>query len=261
MGRRLCKEALGRLTCSSPRSATPRCGAIYFHQDRRNRPGRERLSVNGVRGRPAASPSWASRSTAARVVHAAADGQRHYMPLDERDRLPGSEILQLPSSTPRPTTPSTTWDRCRHRARDRARLRRPGSRYDGTGALRLVDRGGPGAVRRAREASHRAVQRLHLCGPRPKHKVNGASPVGENIGDLGGLQIGYAAYRIATEGHATSTASPVPSDSSSAGRRSGGQGPRGRGDPAARRGPALAGRHPRQRGPQLSSTGLRRRAG
>ena len=32
------------------------------------------------------------------------------------------------------------------------------------------------------------------------HKVNGGLTVGENIGDLGGLQIGYSAYRIATEG-------------------------------------------------------------
>lgn len=34
----------------------------------------------------------------------------------------------------------------------------------------------------------------------PGHKVNGALTVGENIGDLGGLTIGHAAYRISTEG-------------------------------------------------------------
>ena len=33
----------------------------------------------------------------------------------------------------------------------------------------------------------------------PGEHVNGALTVGENIGDLGGLQIGYSAYRIATE--------------------------------------------------------------
>ncbi len=34
----------------------------------------------------------------------------------------------------------------------------------------------------------------------PGHQVNGALTVGENIGDLGGLTIGHAAYRISTEG-------------------------------------------------------------
>ena len=34
----------------------------------------------------------------------------------------------------------------------------------------------------------------------PDQRVNGALTVGENIGDLGGLAIGYAAYRIANEG-------------------------------------------------------------
>ena len=75
-----------------------------------------------------------------------------------------------------------------------------GSRYDATGsAARLVDRGGPGPVRRAHPGPDRPVQQLSPIAA-PDEKVNGALTVGENIGDLGGLAIGYSAYRIATEG-------------------------------------------------------------
>ncbi|WP_353509794.1 M13-type metalloendopeptidase [Intrasporangium sp.] len=76
-----------------------------------------------------------------------------------------------------------------------------GSRYDGTGALRdwwtEADR------ERFDALAQRLIEQFNGYTPlglEPKHKVNGALTVGENIGDLGGLQIGYAAYRIATEG-------------------------------------------------------------
>ena len=75
-----------------------------------------------------------------------------------------------------------------------------GSRYDGSGALRdwwtAEDR------ERFDALAARLIEQFSSCTPEgldPKHRVNGALTVGENIGDLGGLQIGYRAYRIATE--------------------------------------------------------------
>ncbi|GAA2473017.1 M13 family metallopeptidase [Terrabacter carboxydivorans] len=75
-----------------------------------------------------------------------------------------------------------------------------GSRYDGTGALRdwwtEADR------ERFDALSQRLIEQFSTYTPAglsEDHKVNGGLTVGENIGDLGGLQIGYAAYRIATE--------------------------------------------------------------
>jgi putative endopeptidase len=76
-----------------------------------------------------------------------------------------------------------------------------GSRYDGTGALRdwwtEADR------ERFDTLSQRLIEQFSAFTPAglsEDHKVNGGLTVGENIGDLGGLQIGYSAYRIATEG-------------------------------------------------------------
>ena len=74
-----------------------------------------------------------------------------------------------------------------------------GSRYDGAGNLRdwwtAQDRERFDAKADALKAQFDHVE------PRdaPGHRVNGALTVGENIGDLGGLTIGHAAYRIACE--------------------------------------------------------------
>jgi putative endopeptidase len=75
-----------------------------------------------------------------------------------------------------------------------------GSRYDGTGALRdwwtEADR------ERFDALAQRLIEQFNEYTPAgldESHKVNGALTVGENIGDLGGLQIGYSAYRIATQ--------------------------------------------------------------
>ncbi len=74
-----------------------------------------------------------------------------------------------------------------------------GSRYDGAGNLRdwwtAQDRERFDAKADALKAQFDALE------PRdaPGHHVNGALTVGENIGDLGGLTIGHAAYRIACE--------------------------------------------------------------
>ncbi|WP_457253305.1 M13 family metallopeptidase [Pedococcus sp. P5_B7] len=75
-----------------------------------------------------------------------------------------------------------------------------GSRYDSTGALRdwwtEEDRA------RFDERTQALIAQFSTLSPiaAPDEKVNGALTVGENIGDLGGLAIGYSAYRIATEG-------------------------------------------------------------
>ncbi|MDN5768939.1 MAG: peptidase M13 [Humibacillus sp.] len=75
-----------------------------------------------------------------------------------------------------------------------------GSRYDGTGALRDWwtddDRTRFDALAKALVAQFDGYT---PAGLDESHKVNGGLTVGENIGDLGGLQIGYSAYRIATE--------------------------------------------------------------
>ncbi len=75
-----------------------------------------------------------------------------------------------------------------------------GSRYDATGALRdwwtEEDRA------RFDERTQALIAQFSAYAPlaAPEATVNGALTVGENIGDLGGLAIGYGAYRIATEG-------------------------------------------------------------
>ena len=76
-----------------------------------------------------------------------------------------------------------------------------GSQFDGWGGLReLVDRRGPGPVRRAGRRRSSPSSSGMESRYAPGSQVNGALTVGENIGDLGGLTIGYAAYRIATDG-------------------------------------------------------------
>jgi putative endopeptidase len=75
-----------------------------------------------------------------------------------------------------------------------------GSQYDGEGNLRnwwtSADR------ENFDSRAQRLIAQFNQLESRdaPGHKVNGALTVGENIGDLGGLTIGHAAYRISTEG-------------------------------------------------------------
>jgi putative endopeptidase len=71
-----------------------------------------------------------------------------------------------------------------------------GSQFDGRGQLRVwwteEDR-----ARFEERAAALAAQFSELeTRDAPGHKVNGRLTVGENIGDLGGLTIGYSAYRI-----------------------------------------------------------------
>ncbi len=75
-----------------------------------------------------------------------------------------------------------------------------GSRYDGTG--NLVDWWTEDDRARFDALANTLIEQYAGFEPRalPGRTVNGALTVGENIGDLGGLTIAYAAYRIATEG-------------------------------------------------------------
>ncbi|MFW5468999.1 M13 family metallopeptidase [Knoellia sp. CPCC 206435] len=75
-----------------------------------------------------------------------------------------------------------------------------GSQYDGEGNLRNWWTESDRANFDGR--AQRLIAQFDQLESRdaPGHKVNGALTVGENIGDLGGLTIGHAAYRISTEG-------------------------------------------------------------
>ncbi len=74
-----------------------------------------------------------------------------------------------------------------------------GSQYDGAGNLRNwwtdADREQFDALSRRLIAQFDRLEPIAAAG----HFVNGALTVGENIGDLAGLGVGYAAYRIACE--------------------------------------------------------------
>jgi putative endopeptidase len=75
-----------------------------------------------------------------------------------------------------------------------------GSRFDAQGALR--DWWTPQDRARFDERTQSLIAQFSELSPlaAPEGKVNGALTVGENIGDLGGLAIGFSAYQIATEG-------------------------------------------------------------
>lgn len=74
-----------------------------------------------------------------------------------------------------------------------------GSRYDGQG--NLVDWWTEQDRSNFEQRATALIEQYNALEPiaAPGHKVNGALTVGENIGDLGGLTIGYAAYQVATE--------------------------------------------------------------
>ena len=75
-----------------------------------------------------------------------------------------------------------------------------GSKYDGTG--NLVDWWTDSDRNEFEKRTKALVEQYAALEPRqaPGHHVNGELTVGENIGDLGGLSIAYAAYRISLAG-------------------------------------------------------------
>ncbi|HET7414191.1 MAG TPA: M13-type metalloendopeptidase [Arthrobacter sp.] len=75
-----------------------------------------------------------------------------------------------------------------------------GSQFDGDGALRNW---WSDEDRKAFEAlTARLVDQYNVLSPREAegHTVNGSLTLGENIGDLGGMMIGYKAYQISLQG-------------------------------------------------------------
>ncbi|MGB7818745.1 MAG: M13-type metalloendopeptidase [Ornithinibacter sp.] len=75
-----------------------------------------------------------------------------------------------------------------------------GSMFDGTGTLRDWWTEEDRAAFQSRADALAAQFDTLETRDAPGHKVNGALTVGENIGDLGGLTIGYSAYRISLDG-------------------------------------------------------------
>ncbi len=75
-----------------------------------------------------------------------------------------------------------------------------GSRFDGTGAL--VDWWTEDDRTAFEALTSRLVEQYEALSPSaaPGHQVNGKLTLGENIGDLGGLTIAYAAYRLSLDG-------------------------------------------------------------
>ena len=81
-----------------------------------------------------------------------------------------------------------------HRPRDRPRLRRPGPQVRRHGRLaRLVD-AGDGASYTPRRPTGWSAQ-YDSYEPIPGVHIKGQLTLGENLGDLGGLEVAYAAYR------------------------------------------------------------------
>ena len=141
-----------------------------------------------------------------------------------------------------------------------------GSRYDGDGNLvdwwTEDDRAGFDVLTKALIAQYDGFTPEGLDG----HHVNGASTVGENIGDLGGITIAHKAYLLSLEG--SRGARDRRPDRQPAGVPRLGPGvadghPRGRADPPARHRPALAARVPGQRRaqPRRVPRGVRRGRG
>ena len=74
-----------------------------------------------------------------------------------------------------------------------------GRRFDGQGKLR--DWWTPAAAGRFDELARRLGQQYAAYEPLPGFKVNAELTMGENIGDLGGLEMAYAAYRRHVDQH------------------------------------------------------------
>ena len=68
-----------------------------------------------------------------------------------------------------------------------------GRRFDGAGRLR--DWWTPAAAQRFHERAERLGRQFASYEPVPGFRVNAEATMGENIGDLGGLEIAYEAYR------------------------------------------------------------------
>jgi predicted metalloendopeptidase len=73
-----------------------------------------------------------------------------------------------------------------------------GARYDATGNLR--DWWSADAKREFKARTTCVIEQYNRYEPLPGLRVNGALTVGENIADIGGLKLAFAAYRLARAG-------------------------------------------------------------
>lgn len=78
-----------------------------------------------------------------------------------------------------------------------------GRQYDGTGALR--DWWTEADAREFEKRARMLVAQYSAAEPLPGAKINGELTLGENIGDLGGLSIGYKAYKLSLAGKPSPT--------------------------------------------------------
>jgi putative endopeptidase len=73
-----------------------------------------------------------------------------------------------------------------------------GAKYDASGNLH--DWWSPSAQREFKARTACVIEQYNAYEPLPGLKVNGALTVGENIADIGGLKLAFAAYRLARAG-------------------------------------------------------------
>ena len=235
-------------TRSRRRSATPTCGATTPASRSTGRPRRQRPAQHGVRVRPQPREARPARSTAPSGSCCPQTVNAYYHAVDERDRLPGRRSCSRRSSTSTPTTPSTTAGSAP------SSVTRSGTasttRARATTATGHCATGGPRPTAARFDERTQALiaqfGQLSPAGLSEDHKVNGgADGRREHRRPRWPGQIGYSAYRIATEdGEMPELDGFTGPQRFFIGLGAGleGQGPRGRGDPAARRRPALAAR-------------------
>jgi putative endopeptidase len=136
---------------------------------------------------PTSRPASWPRSAAGRprrVVHDPADGQRLLQPGDERDRLPGRDPAAAVLRPRRRRRRQLRRDRGGHRARDRARLRRPGLQVRRRGRLDdwWTERTGPSSTSRTQALVDQYAAVLPRPAARPAPGQRGADGRGEHRG-------------------------------------------------------------------------------
>lgn len=85
-----------------------------------------------------------------------------------------------------------------------------GAKYDAVGDLR--DWWSASSLREFKARTSCVIEQYSAYEPLPGFKVNGALTVGENIADIGGLKLAFAAYRLARAGQVPITADGFTED-------------------------------------------------